>query len=99
MPNHGGIGHNKPPAHEDIDDYIVEGLKRVSDHLEKIPAKWIITQQDPEKVPNECCRTLTSLSYERRKTDLSLNRADLVIFHCDCGRKHRRLMLGGPGEK
>ena len=95
-PNH-GIGHNRPPEPE-YPQVIMEGMKRVSEHLEKIPAKWLHAITSNKEL-NDCCREVDNLSYERRKTRDKLRFADLVVFQCDCGRKHSRLMLGGPGEK
>lgn len=67
----------------------------------KIPLKWIENLEQNQKIAS-CCRhpenheieAFYSNEQERFRGGRE-NPPDIYIFHCTCGRKHRRFEVGG----
>lgn len=62
-----------------------------------IPIKFIETLEHDQKLAH-CCRHPEDHEIEALKTKKELVRPDVYIFHCTCGRKHRRFMCGDDSK-
>lgn len=63
---------------------------RVWKHL---PTHFIEALEQNQKIPS-CCRHPENHDIEALKSHPAEEAADIYIFHCTCGRKHTRFMLG-----
>ncbi len=91
------IGHNRPPEDEH-EQVVVQPWRSVLDDLNRIPAKFILHQQNNEEL-KDCCRKPENLKYEYRKTRAEFTRPDLFVMQCGCGCNHYRLGVDGPRDK
>lgn len=65
-----------------------------------IPIKWIEDLEQNQKIAS-CCRHPENHQLEAfysSEKEKELRTPDIYIFHCTCGRKHRRFCVGG-GER
>jgi hypothetical protein len=58
-----------------------------------IPPKYFESMEHNQLLPT-CCRHPENHEIEAHKSHPDEDAPDIYIFHCTCGRKHRRLMLG-----
>lgn len=58
-----------------------------------IPAKYFESMEHNQLLPT-CCRHPENHEIEAHKSHPEEEAPDIYIFHCGCGRKHRRIMLG-----
>lgn len=59
-----------------------------------IPAKYIESLEQNQKIAS-CCRHPENHEIEALKSHPDEKVPDIYIFHCTCGRKHRRFCVGG----
>ena len=59
-----------------------------------IPAKYIEALEQNQQIAS-CCRHPESHDVEAFKSNENEKVPDIYIFHCTCGRKHRRFCVGG----
>lgn len=59
-----------------------------------IPAKWIEALEQNQQIAS-CCRHPENHEIEAFKSNENEPAPDIYIFHCTCGRKHRRFCVGG----
>ena len=62
--------------------------------LSMISAKHMAQIADNDKL-EVCCRDVFKHEVEFAKTDPDLPNPDHLVFHCQCGRKHKVFGLGG----
>lgn len=68
--------------------------RRVADFPEGwLPRKWFETLENNQLIAS-CCRHPENHDIEALKSHPEEPAADIYIFHCSCGRKHRRFMVG-----
>lgn len=73
----------------------VPGLRRVkvSDVAEIIPTKYFEALEHNQQIAS-CCRHPENHDIEGFKSHPDEPAPDIYIFHCTCGRKHRRFCVG-----
>lgn len=59
-----------------------------------LPVKYLEALEHNQKLAS-CCRHPENHEIEALKSDASQPVPDIYIFHCTCGRKHRRFCVGG----
>lgn len=59
-----------------------------------IPVRFIEALEHNQKIAS-CCRHPENHEIEAFKSRPEEKAPDIYIFHCTCGRKHRRFMIGG----
>jgi hypothetical protein len=59
-----------------------------------IPLKFIEALEQNQQIAS-CCRHPENHEIEALKSNETETAPDIYIFHCTCGRKHRRFMCGG----
>lgn len=59
-----------------------------------IPTKFIEALEQNQKIES-CCRHPENHDIEALKSSEAETVPDIYIFHCTCGRQHRRFMCGG----
>lgn len=59
-----------------------------------IPAKYIEALEQNQNIAS-CCRHPEDHEIEAFKSHPDEKSPDIYIFHCTCGRKHRRFCIGG----
>lgn len=59
-----------------------------------IPAKFIEALEQNQKIAS-CCRHPENHDIEALYSSPAETVPDVYIFHCTCGRRHRRFMCGG----
>ena len=62
-----------------------------------IPSRFIEGLEQNQQIPS-CCRHPENHEIEALKTHPDEPAPDVYIFHCTCGRKHRRMCVGN-GER
>lgn len=61
-----------------------------------LPPRFVEALEQNQKIAS-CCRHPENHDVEAFKSQESEPTPDIYIFHCTCGRKHRRFMCGsGP---
>ncbi len=63
-----------------------------------IPAKYLFALMENKEPIGVCCRQAVDHDIEAFWTsaeNVEPERPDLYVLHCKCGRKHRRMMVGG----
>ena len=65
--------------------------------VRRLPARFITDLEHNQKIAS-CCRHPENHNIEALKSHPKEAAPDIYIFHCTCGRKHQRFMLGG-GER
>lgn len=76
--------------------FVVCPRSPVSDWLSVLPAKYVKSLEANETL-RPCCRNAVDHEIEAFSTnenDKQRGIPDLYVFHCKCGRKHRRLCGG-----
>lgn len=63
-----------------------------------IPLKYIEALEQNQML-RSCCRHPENHEIEAWKSRAEETAPDIYIFHCPCGRKHRRFCLGGGDER
>ena len=72
----------------------VSPRRRVADFSEgEIPTKFIEALEQNQLIAS-CCRHPENHEIESLKSHPDEPVSDIYIFHCGCGRKHRRLCVG-----
>jgi hypothetical protein len=105
-----GIGHNQPPPEELTKDYFERNFEPeraahtvacprvpVKNVIGILPAKYITSLETNEGLAL-CCRAPRDHDIEAfYSSDADRDRGvpDIYVFHCGCGRKHRRFCVGG----
>ena len=59
-----------------------------------IPAKYFEALEHNQKLAS-CCRHPENHEIEAFKSSPDEKLPDIYVFHCTCGRKHRRFCVGG----
>ncbi len=59
-----------------------------------LPIKFIEALEQNQKIAS-CCRHPENHDIEAFKSHPDEKAPDIYIFHCTCGRKHRRFCVGG----
>lgn len=59
-----------------------------------IPTKYIEALEQNQKIAS-CCRHPENHDIEAFKSKPSEPAPDIYIFHCTCGKQHRRFCIGG----
>lgn len=59
-----------------------------------LPAKFIESLEQNQKIAS-CCRHPEDHDIEALYSTPNEPAPDIYIFHCTCGKKHRRFMVGG----
>lgn len=59
-----------------------------------LPVKFLERLEHDQKLAH-CCRHPENHDIEGLKSNPAEAAIDVYIFHCSCGRQHRRLMVGG----
>lgn len=59
-----------------------------------IPAKYIEALEQNQQIAS-CCRHPENHEIEAFKSHPDEKAPDIYIFHCSCGKKHRRFCIGG----
>lgn len=59
-----------------------------------IPVKYLEELEHNQKIAS-CCRHPENHDIEAFKSNPDEPAPDIYIFHCTCGRKHRRFCVGG----
>lgn len=59
----------------------------------QLPVHFIEALEQNQKLPS-CCRHPENHDVEALKSHAAEEAPDIYIFHCTCGRKHTRFMLG-----
>jgi hypothetical protein len=66
--------------------------------VSRFPAGYIpqhfFDRLEQDQLLQSCCRHPENHELEARKSHPSEKYPDIYIFHCTCGRKHHRFMLG-----
>lgn len=62
-----------------------------------IPTKYI-EGLEQNQLLKSCCRHPENHEIEALKSHPEEDAPDIYIFHCTCGRKHRRLLLGAVDD-
>lgn len=75
--------------------YQVPALRRVkvSDVAEIIPQRYFEALEHNQQIAS-CCRHPENHDIEALKSHPDEPAPDIYIFHCGCGRKHRRFCVG-----
>lgn len=63
-----------------------------------IPQKYIEALEQNQML-RSCCRHPENHEIEAWKSRAEEAAPDVYIFHCSCGRKHRRFCVGGGDER
>lgn len=58
-----------------------------------LPIKWIEDLEQNQQIAS-CCRHPENHDIEALKSKPTEPAPDIYIFHCTCGRKHRRFCVG-----
>lgn len=58
-----------------------------------IPTRYFEALEHNQKIPS-CCRHPENHEFEAMKSHPDETIPDIYIFHCTCGRKHRRFCVG-----
>lgn len=58
-----------------------------------LPVKYIEALEQNQQIPS-CCRHPENHEIESFKSHPEEQAPDIYIFHCTCGRKHRRFCVG-----
>lgn len=66
----------------------------VKDCPAKLPVKWIEDLEQNQKIAS-CCRHPENHDIEAWYSCETEKIPDIYIFHCTCGRQHRRFCVGG----
>lgn len=59
-----------------------------------LPVKFIEALEHNQQIAS-CCRHPENHDVEAFKSHPDEKAPDIYVFHCVCGRKHRRFMVGG----
>jgi hypothetical protein len=59
-----------------------------------LPVKFIEALEQNQKIAS-CCRHPENHDIEAFYSNENEKAPDIYIFHCTCGKKHRRFMCGG----
>lgn len=62
--------------------------------MQMLPVKYIEALEQNQLIPS-CCRHPENHDIEAFKSRPEEASPDIYIFHCTCGRKHRRFCVGG----
>lgn len=62
--------------------------------MQMLPVKYIEALEQNQLIPS-CCRHPENHDIEAFKSRPEEAAPDIYIFHCTCGRKHRRFCVGG----
>jgi len=63
-----------------------------------IPVKYLEALEQNQQIPS-CCRHPENHDIEAWKSRREEEAPDIYIFHCRCGRRHRRFCCGGGDER
>lgn len=63
-----------------------------------IPSKYIEALEQNQML-HSCCRHPENHDIEAFKSRAEEDVPDIYVFHCTCGRKHRRFCIGGGDER
>jgi hypothetical protein len=58
-----------------------------------LPQKFFDALEQNQKI-DSCCRHPENHDIEAFKSNADETVPDIYVFHCTCGRKHRRFMVG-----
>jgi hypothetical protein len=59
-----------------------------------LPVKYLEALEQNQKIAS-CCRHPENHEIEAFKSKPDEKAPDIYIFHCSCGRQHRRFCIGG----
>jgi hypothetical protein len=63
-----------------------------------IPSKFFETLEQNQQIAS-CCRHPEHHEIEALRSSADEPLPDIYVFHCSCGRQHRRFMIGGGDER
>ena len=63
-----------------------------------VPVKFREALEQNQQIAS-CCRHPENHEIEALKSNEAEKAPDIYIFHCTCGRQHRRFMMGGGDER
>ena len=63
-----------------------------------IPPKYYETNLEQNQLLASCCRHPENHEIEALKSHPEEEAPDIYVFHCACGRKHRRWLLGSVDD-
>jgi len=73
---------------------VVSPRYSVAKLLGLLPAKYLEALEQNQKIAS-CCRHPENHEVEALKSRPEEPAPDIYIFHCNCGRQHRRFCVGG----
>lgn len=73
-------------------------MKKGADGKMRIPSKYLEALEQNQKI-SSCCRHPENHTVEGLKSKPEEPAPDIYIFHCTCGRQHRRFCIGGDDER
>ena len=63
-----------------------------------IPAKYVEALEQNQQIAS-CCRHPENHDIEALKSSEAEELPDIYIFHCTCGKQHRRFCVGGGDSR
>lgn len=66
--------------------------------LHIIPKKYLEALEQNQQI-HSCCRHPEEHDIEAFKSKPEETAPDIYVFHCKCGRRHRRFCVGGGDER
>jgi hypothetical protein len=73
------------------------GRVKVADLGDHLPARYLEALEQNQQIAS-CCRHPENHEIEAFKSHPEEEAPDIYIFHCPCGRKHRRFCVGDTYE-